>query len=285
MGLLSKIGYLASGLTNRVGGARKCPACSETAARVVDRKFFHTLNECQNCSLCYRYPVETPEQMERFYQSAYQQKGITTDLPTDAELANYKTTKFKNSGKDATRIICLLEKLGLTRGARVLDFGASWGYISWQLREAGYEVEAFEISRPRAEFARKLGLEIKTSLAEVPGLFDVVFSSHVLEHVPNPLESLRQMAERLKPGGVVVAFTPNGSPEAQKDDPRRYRSQWGFVHPVLLTAKFVHECGLFSRVICASSDEFTSNETQELCLDLDGSLTRGELLACGWTTK
>jgi 2-polyprenyl-3-methyl-5-hydroxy-6-metoxy-1,4-benzoquinol methylase len=282
MGVMAKLGYLASGLTNRWGRPRTCPACSATAARIVDRKFFHTLNECENCALRYRYPVETPQQMERFYQSAYQQKGITTDLPTDAELANYKATQFKNSGKDATRIVCLLEKLGLPRNARVLDFGASWGYISWQLREAGYEVEAFEISRPRAEFARKLGLDVKTSLADVPGLFDVVFSSHVLEHLPNPLESLRQMADRLNPGGLVVAFTPNGSPEAQQADPRRYRSQWGFVHPVLLTARFVHETRLFPRVVCGSSDEFRSHQLESLSLKSDAELDRGELLAIGW---
>ena len=39
--------------------------------------------------------------------------------------------------------------------------------------------------------------------------FDAIFSSHVLEHVPDPLAVLKESFNILKPSGVFVAVTPN----------------------------------------------------------------------------
>jgi SAM-dependent methyltransferase len=41
------------------------------------------------------------------------------------------------------------------------------------------------------------------------GVFDLVFSFFVLEHVPNRDAALREMRRVLRPGGRVVAFVPN----------------------------------------------------------------------------
>ncbi len=116
---------------------------------MVDRKGFHTLNECDQCALRYRYPAETPQQMERFYQSAYEQKGLTTDLPSAAELKVLMETRFQGTVRDVAYILRILDLLDIKRGKSVLDFGASWGYYTWQLQQAGYRAEGFEISKPR----------------------------------------------------------------------------------------------------------------------------------------
>jgi SAM-dependent methyltransferase len=45
-----------------------------------------------------------------------------------------------------------------------------------------------------------------------PGLppFDAITFSHVIEHLPNPLDSLQRSLRLLKPGGRLVVVTPNG---------------------------------------------------------------------------
>lgn len=41
------------------------------------------------------------------------------------------------------------------------------------------------------------------------GKFDYVFSSHCLEHIPNPIAALEHWATRLRPGGVLFLYLPH----------------------------------------------------------------------------
>lgn len=232
--------YLIRGAAT-VWQRRWCPCCGASEATQVDRKWVYTLNECESCRVLYRHPRETADRMHEFYQGEYSEPGLTTELPSPDELARLLENHFAGSPKDVTRVCVLLQALGLQPGQSVLDFGANWGYGTYQLRRAGFEAEAFEVSKPRAAFGRNLGIEIHTSTDAVPGPFDAVYSSHVLEHLPNPLETLRDMLQRIRPGGFVVAHTPNGSAARREGSFARFHSNWGRVHPTLLSDRFVLE--------------------------------------------
>ena len=237
--LIRKAGYLLAGLSGRLGATVKCPSCQSEVATTVDRKFFHSLKECEKCRLLFRHPAESASGMAAFYQECYAEPGLTTELPDAATLKRLIGTGFKGSAKDFSYHLTVLQALGLKPGAPLLDYGANWGYMTWQFMRAGVDVTAFEISKPRAAFGRELGVTIHTSLDEVGGGFDMVYSCHVLEHVPDPAESLRQQLELVRPGGLVVAHTPNGSPTHREKHPDVFHRTWGRVHPVLLTDQFV----------------------------------------------
>jgi SAM-dependent methyltransferase len=172
--------------------------------------------------------------------------------------------------------------LGLGAGAHVLDYGASWGYTTWQLQQAGYHAEGYEVSKPRADFARRLGVRVCWDVAQLRDPFDAIYSGHVLEHVPNPQHVLAQMVKLTKPGGFVVAFTPNGSPEAQLRDPKRYRHMWGLVHPVLLTAQFASSLEpIFDELFVSSHDNFGASVPTDIEQLRSGRLDLDELLIIG----
>jgi SAM-dependent methyltransferase len=177
--------------------------------------------------------------MQEFYDDDYVEPGLTTELPDDRTLDELIRTEFKGSAKDFSYHIRMMQALGVPTGATMLDYGANWGYASWQFQRAGFDVQSFEISRPRAAFGEKLGLRIATSLTDVRPPFDLIYSCHVLEHVPNPQETIESMLAMLKPGGLVVGQTPNGSPAFRDADRRHFQNIWGQVHPVLLTDGFV----------------------------------------------
>ncbi len=230
--------YVLGGALDRIGSRPACPACDGSEFSVVDRKGFHALHSCESCGLLFRHPRESDSRMLGFYQKAYR-SGMTTDLPGGEALAELLATKFEGTEKSARRTIETLRAAGVEPGARVLDFGASWGYTAWQLRDAGYRADAFEVSVPRAEFGKRLGLDIETRLDALGTGYDAVYSGHVLEHVPNPADSIRAQIGLVRPGGVVIAYTPNGSAAWRAHNPPSFHRKWGQVHPVLLTERFV----------------------------------------------
>jgi SAM-dependent methyltransferase len=186
-----------------------------------------------------RVPTDTPAASLDFYQDDYSQ-GYTTDCPGPEELKKLIASGFASSERDYSRYIALLRRLNVPSGAKVLDFGCSWGYGVYQLIAAGYRAEGFEVSGPRGRYGlEQLKVPLSNRLEDVQGPFDVILTSHVLEHLPDygPLKSL--LATRLSPGGLFINVTPNGSDEYRQANYQSFHQLWGKVHPVLLNDKFV----------------------------------------------
>jgi 2-polyprenyl-3-methyl-5-hydroxy-6-metoxy-1,4-benzoquinol methylase len=240
--LASKAAYLQSSALAQFNPQRfACPNCGDRSAVVVDRKYVITqLRRCASCRLLFRTPTDDPADNQVFYENAYSQ-GFTTDLPSDAELANLKHTNFSGE-RDYTYYIKVLRMLGLAH-CKLFDFGCSWGYGSHQLAQAGFNIMAFEIARNRAAYARdKLDVKIVASMdaavTQNPGQFDCFFSAHVLEHLPSPNEAFASAVRLLRPGGLFVSFTPNGSAEHRAAS-RDWHSLWGQVHPNFIDDDFL----------------------------------------------
>src|SRR5262249_48713421 len=133
----------------------RCPNCSGRGEATVQRKYLVTrLVRCGSCKLLFRTPTDPPKFTDSFYQENYS-RGFTTDYPAPEALARLVETSFVGSEKDIAGRIQVFNALGIQPGARVLDFGASWGYGTWQLRRAEFETVGYEIGRPRARYARE----------------------------------------------------------------------------------------------------------------------------------
>ena len=215
---------------------RSCPSCGSHETTLVKRKAVVTaLRRCERCQLRYRVPKGDPIDLRRYYEKSYRQ-GIVTEMPSDQELEGFLATGFKGSQKDFTVYLDVLKALPLAPGATVLDYGSSWGYGSWQLASAGYKVLSYELSTSRAAFAaERLGCTVVDPWT-MPERVDCLFSSHVIEHLPQP-RTIWELAERvLAPDGLVVHFLPNGEPARAESMPAAYHSAWGRVHPLMISA-------------------------------------------------
>jgi len=89
--------------------------------------------------------------------------------------------------------------------SKVLEFGCGMGQNIALLKHAvGYDISQFSL-----DFCRKKGISVVGSLGELEDhSFDVVFSSHVIEHLERPLDLLRSMHSKLKPGGKLIILVP-----------------------------------------------------------------------------
>jgi 2-polyprenyl-3-methyl-5-hydroxy-6-metoxy-1,4-benzoquinol methylase len=109
----------------------------------------------------------------------------------------------------------LVEMVGVNK--RVLDVGCDTGYLGEVLAALGNTTTGFEINEQTAEEARKHLVRVEvgdlesTDLVSVFGsaAFDVVVFGDVLEHLRDPLPTLRQAHGLLAPGGSVLISTPN----------------------------------------------------------------------------
>jgi 2-polyprenyl-3-methyl-5-hydroxy-6-metoxy-1,4-benzoquinol methylase len=97
--------------------------------------------------------------------------------------------------------------------ARVLDSGAGRGRFVLAARRAGYDAEGIELDPARAAAAAAAGAPVRAvgiEDADVPaGSLDAVVCWHVLEHVAHPAAAAARLAGWLRPGGVLLAGTPN----------------------------------------------------------------------------
>lgn len=278
----AKVNYLMSSIKKRVlSQGNECPSCGSNLSKIVERKFLVTnLRRCEVCNLLFRTPTTTESENFDFYQEDYEQ-GFTTELPTEAELKELTNIKFKNTEKDYSVYINILKSINSVPGQKLLDYGCSWGYGSWQLQQAGYEVTSFEVSQFRRQYAREnLGVDVKSSLEDIKGQFDIIFSSHVIEHLPSVSEYLEFAKNHLKPTGLLVTISPNGSECFKSSDPQTYTKFWGLVHPQFLDEKFYLQYFQNSSLLLASNPYdyslISSWDKKSLCI---GNLSGDELLS------
>jgi SAM-dependent methyltransferase len=89
----------------------------------------------------------------------------------------------------------------------VLDFGAGTGFMLAQIRSR--RRIAIELSAAAREACKENGLETFESLNCVEdSSVDVLISNHVLEHVPEPIQTLTLMRDKLKVGGILALVLP-----------------------------------------------------------------------------
>jgi SAM-dependent methyltransferase len=159
---------------------------------------------CASCGLAYLCPRPTPRTLRSLYESdAYYASGTS---------AGYVDYSAQEPALRATfaRVIRTLARRGLAGGS-LLEVGCGHGYLldearRWFARRDGTEhaTSAIEAASARADQVFRGGVEsVPDDLS-----YDVVLSSHVIEHVGRPREFVSAQVARLRPGGALVVATP-----------------------------------------------------------------------------
>ncbi len=147
-----------------------------------------------------------------------------TRVPDHVEIAGYDPTfdpfhaddtrvlKERLQVKDYDRTRALLNRLYPQRG-RLLEVGSSLGYLLDVFKQDGWDVMGVEPFYQACRHSREeLGLDVKNAILETAGLpeasFDVVLLNHVIEHLDDPMGTLREVNRILKPEGHFVIETP-----------------------------------------------------------------------------
>jgi 2-polyprenyl-3-methyl-5-hydroxy-6-metoxy-1,4-benzoquinol methylase len=114
---------------------------------------------------------------------------------------------------------------------RLLDVGCGSGDWLALMHGLGWQVAGVDFDDNAVKVARGRGLDVSCGALEQQNLtsdsFDAVALSHVIEHVPDPIQTLAECLRILKPGGTLVLFTPNASSLGH----RIFKQHWRGLEP------------------------------------------------------
>lgn len=88
---------------------------------------------------------------------------------------------------------------------KLLEWGCGLGQNIYFLNCIGYDVAGYDISKFAIDFCKKKGLNVSNKLK---GKYDVIFCRHVLEHLQDPYNTLKEMAKHLNAGGYLDLIIP-----------------------------------------------------------------------------
>lgn len=100
----------------------------------------------------------------------------------------------------------------LPEGTRILDVGAGPGPYRGVLAHCEYK--AHDFGQEPDTLGRYTKLDFESDILHIPavsGSFDAILCTEVLEHVPDPIGAVREMARLLRPGGRLLLTAPLGS--------------------------------------------------------------------------
>lgn len=129
-------------------------------------------------------------------------------------LASMLASLYPGLGEHLDLLIRYLDAPVETRN-RLLDVGCGDGEALDILRLLGWQTTGVELDAKAVEVARAVGLDVRLGSLHDVGFadqtFDLVTSSHVIEHVHDPLAFLVEQRRVLRPGGRLLAVTPNAA--------------------------------------------------------------------------
>jgi len=178
-----------------------CPICAHTDAVSFLRGRDHAsgewfeLQRCPHCELV--FIGSPPTNLADYYHTSYRQYRPWT----------HRIFRFLY-GRHARSWSRQLSHKG-----RALEIGCGEGWMLAALRSEGWSVVGVERSVASGRFAateNRLPLLVGGLEAFKPvPTFDLIFMHHVLEHLPDPLTTLRHSAALLRPGGSLLVVVPN----------------------------------------------------------------------------
>jgi SAM-dependent methyltransferase len=187
------------------GDARPCPLCGDDAHTPRAAGHGYRMVTCASCGLWYLNPMPSPATLARLYDEGY----FTSAAATTTGYADY--AGMADDARDTFRRRLALVERHVGHG-RILDVGAGYGYLAEVAAARFPERWVVERSASAAAHVPSAARVVLGTWeqADVPErYFDVVSMQDCLEHFPDPLAALAKTRAALRPGGALLAVTPN----------------------------------------------------------------------------
>ncbi len=203
-----------------------CPACSNTSWRFIERRrelSFENTQEsvsyyiCPKCGIVRRSPQPTEESLRRYYSTAWQTR----------------VDRLSDGLDHAARWVAEGLKPYTTRLHAAVDVGApTRNFLERIQREIS--IERLDIQNPQQHEEAAGECWLGGAESNLRGNYELVTSTHVLEHVARPQEFLEHLATFVEPhGGFLYIEVPSTENEHASDNINRDHL-WHYPLPALV---------------------------------------------------
>lgn len=185
-----------------------CNLCHNNDTRLVCTKFGLNLVRCNACGLVYANPrLPETEIMQRYDSPLFFNQYLENLRATPS------TYDFDFIRSHYHIFLGLIEQF-FAPGKRLLDVGCGPGFFIKAAEEAGWKAEGIEISSAASEYANNI-VRVPVHKGKLEELnlssdtYDLVTLNDILEHLVDPLGTLKEIHRILKREGVVILNTPD----------------------------------------------------------------------------
>lgn len=132
--------------------------------------------------------------------------------------SNYISTIYDEESHPYTKYpsqLCkyLFDKFGMKKGQKLIDIGCGRGEFIYNFKSLGLAVNGVDCDKCSSNLLKDIEIKCadfeKGSIPYEDGIFDVVFSKSVIEHMHDPTNFLLEVHRILKPGGIAIIMTPD----------------------------------------------------------------------------
>ncbi|MBN7795242.1 class I SAM-dependent methyltransferase [Parahaliea mediterranea] len=257
---------IATAATTANAGTSSCALCGGTGKLrygvLTDRLFGASgswrISQCTNpsCKLLWLDPTpeagETAKAYNNYYTHANSHSAEPASVPKRLYRSlkeHYLATRFGYTQLSTSASLGYLSRLlhlfprrrseideevrhlHAVSGGRLLDVGCGSGKWLVEMQQLGWETRGIDFDSDAVEVAKAAGLRIDQGSLETQHYpqdhFDAITLNHVIEHLPDPLRTLSECHRILKPGGVLMLYTPNSESMGH----RVFKQSWRGLEP------------------------------------------------------
>jgi 2-polyprenyl-3-methyl-5-hydroxy-6-metoxy-1,4-benzoquinol methylase len=187
--------------------AATAPALSGTDILFETTSKTFTLDSCSACHCLFLNPMPGVDEIAAFYPTQYWWSSGRPGLLKKLE-AIYRRMALRG------HVAFISRAAGNRAGIDLLDVGCGSASLLGLMKQRGFRVMGVDFSPEAAAVAKtENGVQVVVGSlqdAAFPGRsFDLVTLFHVMEHVTNPREVLKEVARILRPEGSLVLQVPN----------------------------------------------------------------------------
>ncbi len=182
-----------------------CILCNKNDTHLLVRKDSFNVVQCNGCGLTYVNPRMDMIELSEFYNES-NSSAAQEIVQKDTEHDEYKIKKFKTAIQLLKRHKEDIEK--------VFDIGCSTGIFLEMAAKEGWTPYGCDVNRNlvrenRKRYGDQVKLQEGKHIDFKDNFFDVITLFDVIEHLTNPVDTLKEVSRVLKEDGLVVISTPN----------------------------------------------------------------------------
>lgn len=179
-----------------------CNLCFSNHYKTLLKSTDFLFVKCSSCGLIYQNPQVLFADLKERYTADY----FKYEINNEENFFRLMKLGLKDIGMD---------RLEPENGqGRFLDIGCATGKLLEDMQGRGWQVQGVDLCRESADYGwKKRKVKIFTGTLEQAafqsGSFNIIHSSHLIEHVPDPRAFIREIKRILLPGGQAIITTPN----------------------------------------------------------------------------